>query len=91
MKHYLRERKLRKRVEKFWELMLVILVVLFALWSWSVVAGEIHLYAQTIVASCPDSGCNFYDKSHYADFPQDSFEFINGYCNAVLGTAKECD
>lgn len=53
-------------------LVITILVILWAVFF----RGEIY-------AQCPDTGCNFRDTTYYADFPIDSFEYWNSYCNAT--------
>ena len=40
-------------------------------------------YVNDPVAVCPNTGCNFLDKSYYSDFPEDSFKRINHYLNNV--------
>ena len=55
-------------------LVITILVILWAVFF----RGEIY-------AQCPDTGCNFLDKgTYYADYPIDSWEYINAYCNQMI-------
>ena len=75
----LREHRLKKRFRKLRRYTVYALIILGFVTAWLMVA--FHLEAKPKLSYCP--GQCFLDNSYYANYEQDSFKYINSYCNNV--------